>query len=168
MKPQNVSGNPTKNEITMKSKIFGDLKETEYDSDWLEASPLEIPYFSNEKIKITLVEKDSEYIQNAEIAFENFLKLTETDKNKDSEKVYEYYEEILKAGYTKNLNLKTKSEIWNFVTVGEIVLHWSENGTIYLCVSCECEWEIEHGLQLSFKNGEKLIKANSHSDDFEE
>lgn len=39
----------------MKSKIFGDLKETEYDSDWLETSPLEIPYFSNEKIKITLV-----------------------------------------------------------------------------------------------------------------
>jgi hypothetical protein len=163
-----VSGNPKKKTTEMESKIFGDLIETDYDSDWLETSLLEIPYFSNKKLKITLVEKDSEYIQNAEIAFQNFLKLTEANKNNDSEKVYNYYAEILKAGYTKNLNLKTKSEIWDFVTARQIVLHWSEDGTIYLCVSCECEWEIEHGLQLSFKNGEKLVKANSHSDDFEE
>jgi hypothetical protein len=153
----------------MTSKIFGKLKETEYDSDWLESQPIEIPYFNNEKLVVTLVEKNAEFIENAEIAFQNFLQLNSDDKENDSELVFKYYDEVLKAGYAEKLNLSSKKDIWNFVNTGTITIqNWSEDETIYLCVSCGCNWEIEHGLQLSFKNGEKLVKANSHGDDFEE
>ena len=33
----------------MESQIFGKLEETEYDIDWLESKPIEIPYFNNKK-----------------------------------------------------------------------------------------------------------------------
>jgi hypothetical protein len=152
----------------MESQIFGELKETEYDIDWLESKPIEIPYFNNEKFIITLVEKNSEFILNAENAFKNFLKLNNSDRENNSELVIKYYNEVLKAGYTEKLNIKKQSEIWNFVSPVRItILNWSEDESTFICIECGCDWEIEHGLQLTFKNGEILVKANAIGDDIE-
>ena len=152
----------------MESQIFGKLIETKYDIDWLESEPIQIPYFNNEKFIITLVEKNSEFILNAENAFKNFLKLNNSDRDKNSELVINYYEDVLRSGYTEKMILKKQSEIWNFVSPLRItILNWSEDESFFVCIECSCDWEKEHGLQLTFKNGEILIKANAVGDDIE-
>ena len=50
----------------------------------------------------------------------------------------------------------------------EIIIDWDENGNYYLCISCECDWEKEHGLQLIFENGQILIRASGQDGHFTE
>lgn len=147
----------------MESKIVGQLKPLEYDTDFFESEPFAIPYFDNKKLKIGFVEaKHAPYLSEADEVLENFLKLTGEERIKDSQLVFNYYDETLKFGYTEQLDIKTVDEIWNFVYPSEIIIDCDEKGNFYLCVSCGCEWEEEHGLQLVFKDGLTLTRANGH------
>jgi hypothetical protein len=64
------------------------------------------------------------------------------------------------------LQVNDIADIWNFVYPTEIIVHWNENADFYLCVSCGCEWEEEHGLQLVFKDGKQLTRASGHDGGF--
>ena len=97
---------------------------------------------------------------------QNFLILDNQDKIKDSKLVFDYYSETLKYGYTSPLNIIDVADVWNFVYPSEVIVHWDENADFYLCVSCGCEWEEEHGLQLVFKDGKKLTRASGHDGSF--
>ena len=97
---------------------------------------------------------------------ENFIGLNSTDKTNDSNLVYHYYFETLKNGYTHPLDIKLTVDVWNFITPTEIIIYWDENSDFYLCVSCECEREEEHGLQLVFTNGQTLTRASGHDGHF--
>lgn len=93
---------------------------------------------------------------------ENFLKRDLTTRKKDSQLLFNYYNTTLKYGYTRSLGIKKIDEVWNFVYPSEIIVDWDEKGNFYLNVSCGCEWEEEHGLQLVFKDGLTLIRASGH------
>lgn len=147
----------------MESKIVGQLKPLEYDLDFYESEPFPILYFNNQKLKIGFVEaKHQLYLFEADKVLENFLKLDSRDKIENSQLVFNYYDETLKWGYTKLLDIKTVDEVWNFVYPSEIIIDWDEKGDFYLCVCCECEWEQEHGLQLVFKDGITLTRASGN------
>lgn len=151
----------------MESKIVGKLKPNEYDPEFFTCEPLEIPYFGNIKLRIGFIEAEHQsYLEGADNVLQNFLELQHTDRIKNAELVVNYYSETLKHGYTKKLNVKTKEDIWNFVTPTEIIIDWDENGDFYLCVSCDCEWEEEHGLQLVFKEGIRLTRVSGHDGHF--
>jgi hypothetical protein len=58
--------------------------------------------------------------------------------------------------------INNKNEIWEFIQPTEIYIsrrHRRDND-IYLQVSCECDWEQEHGLQLVFRQGKKLTRIS--------
>jgi hypothetical protein len=132
-----------------------------------ESAPFPIPYFDNKKLKILFVDaKYQEYLLGADDVLQTFLKLDRNDRLKDSQMVKYYYDETLKFGYTKSLGVKGPEDIWNFVYPSEILIDQEENGDFYLVVSGECDWEEEHGLQLVFKNGQKLTKASGHDGDY--
>ncbi|HEX8349581.1 MAG TPA: hypothetical protein VF598_06455, partial [Hymenobacter sp.] len=95
-------------------------------------------------------------------ALENFIELSPHERMLDSDTVYRYYAETLEYGYTTPLDIKAPQDIWNFVTPLDIIVHWDEDDGSYLCVSCDCEWEEEHGLQLVFKDGLVLTRASGH------
>ena len=147
----------------MESKVVGQLKPLGYDTDFFESDPYAIPYLDNKKLKIGFVEaKHAPYLAEADKVLENFLNLNVEERIKDSQLVFNYYDETLKFGYTEQLDIKTVDEIWNFVYPSEIIINWDEKGDFYLCVSCGCEWEEEHGLQLVFKDGLTLTRAHGH------
>ncbi len=151
----------------MISGIVGQLKTAEYDSDFNESEPFSIPYFNGQEIKIIFIESNDQYLIEADKVLDRFLKLKEQNRLNDSRLVFEYYNAVLKAGYTEPLELNSVNDIWNYVFPGEVILHWDEQGQFYVCVLCECTWEEEHGLQLVFKNGQKLTRASGHDGDFE-
>ncbi len=151
----------------MNSKIVGELNPTDYDPDFFYSQPYPVPYFDSKELKVGFVEADHQpYLDGADKTLQNFFGLTSIDRTENSETVYHYYSEILKHGYTEPLAIKEIKDIWNFVAPTEIIVHWDEDGEFYLCVSCECEWEEEHGLQLVFKDGLTLTRAGGHDGHF--
>ncbi len=151
----------------MESRIVGQIRPVEYDLDFFESDPYPISYFDNKKIKIGFIEaKHEPYLIAADNVLQNFLILDNQDKIKDSKLVFDYYSETLKYGYTSPLNIIDVADVWNFVYPSEVIVHWDENADFYLCVSCGCEWEEEHGLQLVFKDGKKLTRASGHDGSF--
>jgi hypothetical protein len=153
--------------MNIESQVVGQLKSVEHDEAFFESVPFEIPYFDNQMITIGFVEaKYQPYLDSADNVLRKFLALTSKDRISNSELVFKYYDQTLKFGYTNNLHIKTPSDIWNHVRANEIIINWDENGDFYLCVSCRCDWEEEHGLQLVFKDGQNLIRASGHDGHF--
>jgi len=151
----------------MESKIAGQLKPSKHDIDFFQSEPFSIPYFDNKKLVVGFVEAEHQpYLESADRSLENFLKLNSFDRANDSELVLKYYSETLEYGYAQELSIETPKDVWNFVVPVEIIIHWDEIGDIYLCVSCECDWEEEHSLQLVFKNGQTLTRASGHDGHF--
>lgn len=60
-----------------------------------------------------------------------WCRLTAANRIQDSERVYQYFHETLKHGYTKPLDIKTSSAIWNDVTPKSIIIDWDEDGEFY-------------------------------------
>jgi hypothetical protein len=149
------------------SKIVGALYPVDYDEDFFESMPFPIPYFNNKELKIGFTDPEHQpYLTSADKVLEYFLQFNTTDRIGDSDIVYRYYSETLKHGYTKPLEIKVPADVWNFITPAEIIIHWEEDDELYLCISCECAWEEEHGLQLVFKDGRVLIRASGHDGHF--
>jgi hypothetical protein len=144
----------------MNSKTVGPLSPNEYDPEYFESKPFPIPYFDKKEIKVGFVEATfQEYMDSADKVLGNFLVLNSLDRIENSHMVYNYYSETLRHGYTTKLDIKTTKDIWNFVTSTDIIIHSGDDDDFYLCVSCECEWEEEHGLQLVFKDGRTLTRV---------
>ena len=151
----------------MESKIVGQLRSVEFDKDFFVSEPFEVAYFDNKKLPIGFVEaRHQTYLESADKVLGSFLTLNSRDRINDSELVYKYYDKTLQFGYTKNLKVETPSEIWTHVRANEIIIHWDESNDFFLCVSCDCDWEVEHGLQLVFKNGLTLVRAGGHDGHF--
>ncbi|MEM9831376.1 MAG: hypothetical protein AAF944_12120 [Bacteroidota bacterium] len=142
----------------MESSIAGKLEPDKHDADMFVSEPIAIPYFNNEKLEIGFSEANhAPSLHEADKVLKNFLELTLDDKIKNSEIVKDYYDNCLKYGITQPLNIIEDQDVWNFVTPAEIIVDSDD-----LYVSCDCQWEEEHGLQLIFKNGKTLVSASGH------
>ncbi|MFC4690929.1 DUF6985 domain-containing protein [Dokdonia genika] len=156
---------------TINSKIIGELKQNDQFEDWWESELIEIPFFDNKRMKITFMdfipERDTEFIKEADKALKTFLKKSESDRLLISNLAYENCMEFLNAVEFDEedqplWDIKDKNQIWKFIYPQDIYVTRSHDKfeIIYLNLACECEWEQEHGLQLLFKEGEKLTRIS--------
>ena len=156
---------------TIKSEIIGELKQNDQFEDWWESELIEIPFFDNKRMKITFMdfipERDTEFIKEADKALKSFLKKSESDRLLISNLAYENCMEFLNAVEFDEADqplwdIKDKNQIWEFIYPQDIYVTRSHDKfeIIYLNLACECEWEQEHGLQLLFKEGEKLTRIS--------
>ncbi|KAA6440455.1 hypothetical protein FEM33_07640 [Dyadobacter flavalbus] len=137
-------------------------------------------------------ENDKSFIPEADEALRNFLKLDSKDRNDISELVYknciDYFEitgfdlevvEMFKQiknpetwhlhniRLGKLLHLKDVNGVWDFVKPKEIYVkrrQYNEKD-IYVVITCQCDWEDEHGLQLVYRQGKKLTRVSADDDD---
>ena len=155
--------------VNMISKIAGHLTQDDNFEEWWNSHLIEIPYFQNKELKIIFTDAQNEsYFKLADIALENFMQLSQTDQQKHSFQIIENYKQNLIFDYTPKLELSSETDIWNFVYPTEIYVEQNENGELFVLVSCGCEWEAEHGLQLVFKNGQNLSRVSYHDGGLEE
>ncbi len=54
------------------------------------------------------------------------------------------------------------NEIWNFVHPSKIYVsrRHRRDKDIYIHITCRCDWEEEHGLQLVFRQGKKITRVS--------
>jgi hypothetical protein len=153
------------------SDVIGPLKQNELFEDWWESREIEIPFFGNIKLKVVFMDfepdHDKEFIEEADNSLKNFLGLNVTDRNKISELVYKNCMDFLESvqfddADEKLRQIKEKNDIWNFVKPTNINVsrRHRRDKDIYIHIDCECDWEEEHGLQLVFRQGKKLIRIS--------
>jgi len=156
----------------IESKVIGKINQNAEFDDWWESEPIQIPFFENKQLKIMFMDfisedDDKEFVIEADNALEIFLSKKQEEKLELSEIVYNYCMEFLSAveydEKSKSLReIKNKNEIWKYVYPEEIHItrRHRRDEDIYLVITCECEWEQEHGLQLVFRKGKQLIRIS--------
>ena len=161
----------TNKEIT--SKIIGQLKQDDQFPDWWKSEPVEIPFFDNIRLTVTFMDFDPDldeaFIEEADIALTNFLKLSTDDRDLVSKLAYENFQSFLDIVDFDEVNeslteIKSIHEIWNFIHPTEIYVTRRpyKEQDIYIAISCGCDWEEEHGLQLVFRQGRQLTRISDH------
>jgi len=153
------------------SKIIGKLKQENNFPDWWKSSEVEIPFFDNQRLAIIFMdfepEHDKFFIDEADQALTNFLKLNAYDRNLISESTYKNCMDFLDAvGFDEEdeplRQITNKNEIWEFIQPTEIYVTRRpyKEQDIYVQIACECAWEQEHGLQLVFRQGKQLTRIS--------
>lgn len=152
----------------MTSQVVGQLTEHESISEWLKSEAVAIPFFDNKKVVVTFMDLSPEDLADADEALRNFFALTPDDRLRLSDLVYKNYTDFLDEvdfdGIEEGLSdIKEDTEIWNFVYPMDLYVsrRHRRDHDIYICVSCECGWEEEHGLQFVFRQGKKLTRLGA-------
>jgi hypothetical protein len=140
---------------------LGDMKECE--DGCFDSTPIAVPVLGGKLCTITL-EKFSDDPKQEEflVAVRNFLAIP-PDVLKEAEvALYKYYKNC--AEYVEDdeiLKIDSPSEVWKYITLGNQVWvkrrAYGDKG-IYVILDSDCEWEVEHGLQIVLKNGLKVNK----------
>lgn len=136
-------------------EFFQDEKwEEDYDS--LEVA---IPFFNNEEAYFSLVyyADDKNFLADAEKLLQQFFQLTVENRNKLSDVVWKNCKDFLalvdydEADAPLHI-IKNANEIWQFVSPTQLqIMRNEDNNQLYLLVYCHCEWEQEHGLQITIQ-----------------
>lgn len=105
------------------------------------------------------------------IAIENFLCLTDSALKDVEGDVFDYYKDIERELDSQTIPgsrfkvIKSPREVWNHVHFGtEAIVSRRRHGDkgIYISLGCGCDWEVEHGMQIVFKNGLKINKIGPY------
>ena len=145
---------------------LGVLKKDEQ-LDWYYTEEINMPLLNNFKIKFALSMLDDfiEYKDRYSQAIKNILHANDKCLKKVEKYIFQYYKDMeeyyLENGQNKKIK---KNEIWENITWGlePLVSFRPEDKTVYIVFECECTWEVEHGLQITFKNGEVINKIGSY------
>ena len=128
-----------------------------------------VPYFNGNKISIF---SDDISPEEALEPLTNFLQLTNQQRVSDSRHLVAYCKFMVYAVGEEILEdmggvQPEGEEIWDHVKITHIFLSKLEAGkyasepTIFVETEANVAWEPEHGLQMSWANGNKLVKVSA-------
>ena len=149
------------------SQVVGPLVRDAHFSDWWSTpEPVAIPYFDGLRMTVTFDGIDeANCLQEADAALRNFLKLSSTDRIADSPAVLANYKENLQFSDIEPLELSEPSAIWAYVQPQHLAVTSETEGVerdFYIQIEGECNWEIEHGLALVFRQGRMLTRLSQY------
>jgi hypothetical protein len=149
------------------SKAVGELKQYKDIEEWLESEKVAIPFFDTLPLKFIFTENDDQFFIESDIAVSNFLSLTNDDRLKISDLVHKNCRDFLDVVEhfetdKPMLEIVDSQEIWKYVRPSKIYVSRRDYGDkdVYIQVSCGCDWEEEHGLQLVFRQGKKITRVS--------
>jgi len=64
-----------------------------------------------------------------------------------------------------NLPMQRPDDVWQHVNLGSVLVVSRDHGPgrdVFVSLECNCAWEIEHGLQLVFRNGCEVSKVGPY------
>ena len=149
-------------------KSVGGLKPHHIIPDgWLISQPISIPFFDHVKLEFIFdgYDNDENFFIEAEEAISNFLKKDSSDRIEISHLVFENHTEFIDAvGEEEDLlKIENEKDIWQFVYPYSIFVRrrHRRDRDIYIEIHCGCGWEIEHGLQIVFRQGKKITRVSA-------
>lgn len=133
-----------------------------------EEQPIAMPYFGNQPVELRLYEE----LADAELAnaVRNVLALTASDRDRDGRHLLAYCELMVEAAGAEVLDdmggeMPTLDTIWDFVTPRFLSFSAADPGpyvdrrTVFAVMEGAVAWEPEHGLQMCWADGTRLVKV---------
>ncbi|MCA4021096.1 DUF6985 domain-containing protein [Vibrio vulnificus] len=149
----------------MNIKGLGDLIPDSDIEEWLVSTPVPIPYIGDVSLQFIVedVEEDpnkDEYVT----AIQNFLSLQFEDRCKANEYIFQNYQRFCELVDEDDVwvQITNAQDVWEHIQVTEVHVSRRYYGDkkVYVQLIAECDWEIEHGLQLVFRNGNELNRVS--------
>lgn len=160
-------------------RIIGSLVFTKINSphhkEWydLVSEQVEIPLLGGKAVSIDLncsIEEIDEHEDEIAATLANFLSMAPERINDLKAHLFAFYQDFfLDVGddlldempYQEN-----DENILDFISLSRVTLsHSEQTKRCYMVVSGGCDWEIEHGLSVSFENGNRLVWVGEASGD---
>lgn len=139
---------------------LGDLKRHRHIPEWQVSAPLPVPFFAGTALTF-VIEADAD-APDVHAAVDRTLSLGEADRLAASALVFENYRAFLEASDLEPLDITTPTDVWRYVTPTEVHVkrRHRRDRDVYVAFMCECAWEDEHGLQLVFRGGDRLVRVS--------
>jgi hypothetical protein len=151
---------------------LGNLRQHARFSDWRTSHRVPVPLFSGAPLEflVTVDLTGADYPPDVADAVDAFFSLGDQDRLAASDRVYAYYCEIRKLAERRKMmdllhieprTLDDAQAIWKFVTPTGISVDRDDGGgDVYVTVACGCTWEPEHGLQMVYQRGARLVRVS--------
>lgn len=116
-------------------------------------------------IKI-IIEANSiaEVTEKQKKAIENFEKWNNELFERMEEPLFKYYQNTLKSTGSTEPVIGSSEKVWDFINPGTIVIPEDINENNYIFTEFGCEWEKEHGLTITIKNGNEVVYVGPFDD----
>ena len=134
--------------------------------EWLRSDGIPVPLFENHPIPFILeyIEADTDRRDFTQ-AVSSFLALTATDRAEAAPHMFKVYREFCDAVDEEDVDchIDDVTAVWNHVhpTAIHVSRRHRHDKDVYVQVTAECDWEIEHGLQLVFRKGATLSRVSN-------
>lgn len=143
-------------------KGLGEMRRYPDIPDWLCSEPVKVEVFEGKLVPFIIEEVD--LVSSRELiesAVANFLGLNAGQREGITALAYKNYQ----ASDPPPPEVKDPSEIWRYIYPSEVfVKQGPEDKNFYIVVSGDCEWEIEHGLEMVFKYGDQIVSVGQAGD----
>ena len=108
--------------------------------------------------------EDDESPEDFAEAVENFFSLTDKDRQEATPYVFQNYRRFVEAVGEDEFDFTITSEedVWNHVqlTAVQISRRPYADKDVYVQIAGNCDWEIEHGLQIVLRKGKILVRVS--------
>lgn len=137
---------------------------------WYYSQPMSIPVLRGQTCRMVVEGYDDDPNKDEiHVAIANFLSLPPAALEEAALHVFRYFQNCNDGMWEPDddefLVIESPSEVWRHVRLGDEPMvsrrHYGDRG-IYVSLSCGCDWEEEHGLQIVFKNGLRVNKVGPY------
>jgi hypothetical protein len=148
-------------------RTLSPLGELTQDPDipvWWVSQPVAVPLLGGQRLPFTVTVEatDDVYPPDVAEAVRNFLALGRDGRAAAAPLVYKNYADFADAVSEVDVEIAGPAAVWDHVQVTEIHVdrRHRRDRDVYVQVSCNCDWEVEHGLQLVYRQGSRLVRVS--------
>lgn len=150
----------------MEMQGLGVLVRHEHIPEWLESAPVHVALFPGKPLPFVLENLETDPCP-AEFhdAIQAFLGKTVRERSVAAPHIFNNFCEFRDAVAEEDCECAIGSavEVWPHVhfTVVHVLRRPYGDGKVYVQVTGECDWEVEHGLQVVYREGRELCRVSS-------
>ncbi|TCJ11613.1 hypothetical protein EZJ19_15185 [Parasulfuritortus cantonensis] len=136
---------------------------------WYESQAIALPLLDGKVCRVIIQDYDEDPAKDDfHTAIANLLSSPRSVLAEAEPYVFAYYQDVNSnwdPSDEEHVAMHSPSEVWDHVQLGtEPIVSRRSYGDrgIYVSLECNCDWEPEHGLQIVFRNGNKVCKVGPY------
>ena len=149
----------------MKIEPLGELRRDPDIEDWFVSKEVPLPYLDGQKLYFAIegIESDDNPDDFIE-AIKNLFSLTPMDREEATPYVFTNYKQFVEAVGEEEFDFQINEpkNIWHHVQLTHVQISRRPyaDKDVYVQIAGNCDWEIEHGLQIVFRKGKYLVRVS--------
>ncbi|MCX6119887.1 MAG: hypothetical protein NT027_20320 [Proteobacteria bacterium] len=128
------------------------------------SEPLAVLGMQKSKIRFEKMDPLVNLTEYAKVAL-NFLNSASSTLKMCVPFIYNYYRDVLESSDDdEKVKIRDPDTVFQYVQFNEIsILRRKQDGLLYVLICCDCDWEMEHGLQIVLKGGKDVTMVGRYS-----